>query len=73
VSSSLSNLNKLLDLNPNRKKNRTRTTISISYKNYLILKKLGTIGDSFDKVISELLKDRKEGKTTKNGDEITNP
>ena len=32
------------------------TTISVSYENYLNLKKLGSTGDSFNDVLTELLK-----------------
>jgi predicted CopG family antitoxin len=35
---------------------RKLTTISISYGNYLTLKKLGSTGDSFNDVLTELLK-----------------
>jgi hypothetical protein len=34
------------------------TTISISHENYLILKGLGNTGDSFNDVLTRLLKDR---------------
>lgn len=37
------------------KKNKL-TTISISYNNYLSLKKLGGAGDSFNDVITEILR-----------------
>jgi predicted CopG family antitoxin len=32
------------------------TTIAVSYQNYLILKRLGGAGDSFNDVLTELLK-----------------
>jgi predicted CopG family antitoxin len=32
------------------------TTISVSQENYLALKKLGTTGDSFNDVLTEILK-----------------
>jgi predicted CopG family antitoxin len=34
------------------------TTISISHENYLILKGLGSTGDSFNDVLTQLLKNR---------------
>jgi len=34
------------------------TTISISYENYVALKQLGKAGDSFNDVLTELLKNR---------------
>lgn len=35
------------------------TTISVSYENYLILKGLGSTGDSFNDVLTRLLRNRK--------------
>ena len=36
---------------------RELTTISVSQKNYLILKELGNTGDSFNDVLSRILED----------------
>jgi len=36
---------------------RELTTISVSKKNYLILKELGNTGDSFNDVLSRILED----------------
>ena len=38
--------------------NNKLTTISVSYENYLILKELGNTGDSFNDVLTRLLKNR---------------
>jgi predicted CopG family antitoxin len=37
-------------------KSHKLTTISVSYENYLTLKKLGSTGDSFNDVLTEVLK-----------------
>jgi predicted CopG family antitoxin len=40
--------------------------IAVSQENYLALKRLGSAGDSFNDVISEILKEQKLSQTTRN-------
>lgn len=42
---------------------RKLTTISVSWENYLALKKLGSAGDSFNDVLTEILKDGRLSQT----------
>jgi predicted CopG family antitoxin len=44
---------------------RKLTTISVSKKNYLALKRLGTAGDSLNDVITEVLKNQNQAKESK--------
>jgi predicted CopG family antitoxin len=43
-----------------RKSNNKLTTIAVSSENYLALKRLGSAGDSFNDVVTEVLKKEKE-------------
>lgn len=43
-----------------KKEDKKRTTISLSYKNYLGVKRMGYFGDSFDDIIGRLLENNNE-------------
>jgi len=56
-------MNNKLNINLKQGENNKRTTISISHKNYHILKNMGTIGESFDNVLSRILKKKEPART----------
>ena len=50
-----------------RKSNNKLTTIAVSTENYLALKRLGSAGDSFNDVVTEVLKKVKQPSQTDTG------
>jgi predicted CopG family antitoxin len=52
-----------------KQKTRDLTTIAISHENYLVLKEMGRTGDTFNDVLSKILKNNHGVKKTENAEE----